>query len=589
MVAIRQVRIVRFRGFSDFALTLAGHAIVVGEPGAGRSDLVEALTRTLDVDYLRNRRGDEMDFHGRDTGAPAEVEVTLGSLGDTSTSPLLTKVELWDREASSLVPELVEASDFDADRHEEVLRLTYRLEVQPDGTFDEYVYWPKLARPTQERAAMASAAERTEIPFFSAKAIAGKPIDLAVRSQFRKLANSKTGEEVERAVDRLLNSLEEAAEEFSTQERIAEALTELVGPLRATRRMPPARAASELIRFLPAGGARSGIVRSLDAAIELEDAIELPVDRHGTNLTASLRAGLLLALAGANNDAIIVADDFGSDLEPLLARHLAERLRSRAAQVIMTSRQPQLAAAFRPEEIIRLSGPAARVAASGKAISDVAGREVARFLTTQLIPVMTASAVVITDGPHDRMALEALGRRLSSLNRLNSFPAAGIALADAEGTGSLRPLAASAKALRFYTVLLLDNDQASGIPMPQPVADAANAADLAILLPPRMALERLLFAGVADAEIVRVVSAIGAGYAGVTVPAGLATLASADLRRIVAKFLKQTPSLHAAFVDELAETELCPGAAAVLKLIYDQIAIRGTGLIRLQDDFTPAP
>lgn len=589
MAAIRQVRITHFRGFSDFTVTFAGHAVVVGEPGAGRTDLIEALTRTLDVDYLRNRRGDELDFHALDTSAPAEVEVTIGSLRDTSSSPLLPRIELWDRQTATLVPELVEAADFDAGRHEEVFRLTYRLEAQPDGTFDEYVYWPKSARPTQERAAMASAAERAETPFFSAKSIAAKPIDLAVRSQFRKLTNSKAGEDVERAVDRLLDALEEAAEEFSTQERIADALSDVLAPLRTSRRMPPTTAASELIRFLPAGGARTGILRSLDAAIQLTDGVELPVDRHGTNFTASLRAGLLLALAGASDDVIIVADDFGSDLEPLLARHLAERLRTSAAQVILTSRQPHLAAAFRPEEIVRLSAPGARVVGGGTAINALAGREVARFLTTQLIPAMTAAAVVITDGPHDRLALEALGRRLVSLDRLASFPAAGIALADAEGTGSLRPLAISAKALQFYTVVLLDNDQAPGVAMPQPVADAANVADLAILLPPRMALERLLFAGVDDAEIIRVLNAIGAAYTGVTVPANLATLSTADLRRTAAKFLKQTPSLHAAFVEELADTQLCPGATAVLELMYDRVAARATGLIRLQDDFTPAP
>lgn len=589
MVAIRHVHISHFRGFSDFELTFAGHAIVVGEPGAGRTDLVEALTRTLDPDYLRNRRGDELDFYGLDTSTRAEVEVTLGSLGDTSISPLLPRVELWDRQVHSLVPELVEASDFDEDRHEEVLRLTYRAEAQTDGTFDEYVYWPKSARPTQERATIASVAERAEIPFYSARAIAGRPIDLAVRSQFRKLANSKNGEDVERAVDRLLAALEQAAAEFSGQERVAAGLGDLLEPLRASRRMPMTRSASDLVRFLPAGGARSGIVRSLDAAIELDDGIELPVDRHGTNLMASLRAGLLLALASADGDAIVVADDFGSDLDPLMARYLAERLRSRAAQLIMTSRQPQLASAFRTEEIIRLSSPAARVAASGKAINDLEGREMARFLTTQLIPAMSASAVVVTDGPHDRMALDALARRLAAVGRLASFPAAGIALADAEGTGSLRPLVASAKALGLYAVVLLDNDQARGTPLPEAVQNAADAADLAILLPPRMALERLLFAGVSDAEIIRVVDAIGGGYAAVTVPPALATLTGSDLRRTVAKFLKQTPSLHEAFVNELADAELCPGATVVLGLIYEQIASRGRGLIRLREDFTPEP
>jgi putative ATP-dependent endonuclease of the OLD family len=585
MAAIRHVRILRFRGFGDFETSFAGHAVVVGEPGAGRSDLIEALGRALDSDYLRYRHGDELDFNNLDTSRPAEVTVTIGSLGDTSASPLLPKVELLDRQTNAIVPELVEAADFNPDRHEEVLRLSYRMEAQADGTFDEYVYWPKTAQPGQERAAMASVAERAEIPFINAKSVAGKPIDLAVRSPFRQLANSQDGEDVERAVDRLIDALEHAADEFAGQERVAAALEGVLAPLRRARRIPPTAEASEFVRFLPQGGARSGVVRGLDVALELADGPELPLDRHGSTVTAALRASLLLALAGDAQGAIVAVDDFGSDLEPLMARHLAGRLRSQAGQLILTSRQPHIAAAFRPDELVRLSDPSTRVASSGKAITELEGREIARFLTTQLTPAMTASAVVIVDGPHDRLALDALGRRLAALGRLEPFAAAGIVIADAEGTGSLRPLASAARSLGFHTVLLLDNDQAEG-QLPHAIQDAIDAADVSILLPPRVALERLLFAGVSDTEVLRAIAAVAGSYQGVTAPPQLASLTGGQLRRAAAKFLKQTPSLHEAFVAELGETELSPRAGAVLQLIYEQVEIRGTGLIRLGPDYT---
>ena len=45
---VARVRLHRFRGYAEQVITPARHAVVVGEPRAGRSDLIMGLRRTLD-------------------------------------------------------------------------------------------------------------------------------------------------------------------------------------------------------------------------------------------------------------------------------------------------------------------------------------------------------------------------------------------------------------------------------------------------------------------------------------------------------------------------------------------------------------
>jgi putative ATP-dependent endonuclease of OLD family len=52
---IARVEITRFRGFESFVLVPRKHVVVVGEPRAGRSDLIAALRRVLEPRSLASR------------------------------------------------------------------------------------------------------------------------------------------------------------------------------------------------------------------------------------------------------------------------------------------------------------------------------------------------------------------------------------------------------------------------------------------------------------------------------------------------------------------------------------------------------
>ena len=99
---VKELHIRRFRGFSDLTVRPKGHVVVMGEPGAGRSNLVEGLARVLDADASRTRITTELDFHNSDTSQPVQITAILkGQRGVTADTALRlaryfgTAPQLW--------------------------------------------------------------------------------------------------------------------------------------------------------------------------------------------------------------------------------------------------------------------------------------------------------------------------------------------------------------------------------------------------------------------------------------------------------------------------------------------------------------
>ena len=75
---ILRLHVRRFRGFDDLTITPQKHLVLMGEPGAGRSDLVEGLRRVLAPDSTRFPLSEPTDFHVNDLTTRAEIEAYLG-------------------------------------------------------------------------------------------------------------------------------------------------------------------------------------------------------------------------------------------------------------------------------------------------------------------------------------------------------------------------------------------------------------------------------------------------------------------------------------------------------------------------------
>ena len=145
---VKELQIQGFRGFSALHVRPQGHVVVMGEPGAGRSDLIEALARVLDADTSRTRITTELDFWNRNTSEPIQIAVTLGELGDDLEQDFFDHLELWDRSEESLLEETEDIDDVDKDQNEWVLRLEYRARwLVDEERCEEWIFYPKESDP----------------------------------------------------------------------------------------------------------------------------------------------------------------------------------------------------------------------------------------------------------------------------------------------------------------------------------------------------------------------------------------------------------------------------------------------------------
>jgi hypothetical protein len=156
----------RFRGFEEARVEPGDHVVLIGEPGGGRSDVVEGLGRVLSADSTRVRLPDDLDFFGRDTSKRSEVEVTLGDLGPDLEQLFFDHVEVWDREPHRIVDELADPQLLDRDTYDFVVRLCYRaVWVEEEDRADHWVDFPKTSDPDVELVDRVRRAQREAIPF----------------------------------------------------------------------------------------------------------------------------------------------------------------------------------------------------------------------------------------------------------------------------------------------------------------------------------------------------------------------------------------------------------------------------------------
>lgn len=581
MAAIRRIVIGNFRGYENWSVCPRAHAVVLGEPGAGRSDLVEGIVRVLDNEYLRSRRPSELDVFGLDTTRTASVELVIGDLSPAAAAGLFDKLEFWDADAEQLLTAFA-AGVTPGAQQEQIVRLTYALSF--DGSQPlERVYYPKLADPQRQLYPRASQVERSLLPFFWQRGLTTKPLDLTGRGEFRELVDLQPGEEFDLAVGRFVAAVGTAAAAFSSQDRVSAALTAILQPLRGVRRFDPTSPAEDLVRFLPDGGAPSGLLRTLGPAVTLAGTpAHLPATRQGSSLLAALRGGLLVAAAAANPGAIVVIDDLGGEFDPFLARHLAATLRRSSAQLIATTHAPEVALAFATDELIRLyHPPTGRAAARGKRPASKPERISVRYLTSSLTQALNASAVVVLEGYHDRLGYQALAERLVELGLLESFEAAGIAFVEAEGNGEVAKVARAAKDLGIFTVAVLDNDTGAPAATDAEVQAGLANADAVLRLPARMAVERALLEGVPDAELVRVFRVLEAALPDLALPAGWQAKTGGDLQGILRGALKRPGGLHAFYVEELSAASLPAHAVRVLQEALRIARARAAGLVEM--------
>ncbi len=582
---IRRLLIRGFRGFETATIVPSGHVVLVGEPGAGRSDVTGALVRVLSADSTRARRPDELDFHRKGRGGRAEVEVVLGDLGDGLKQLFFDHLEVWDLTAGDVVDQVAEPERIDRDRYDFVVRLCYRAAWDPnEEQGDHWVDYPKTSDPAIEYFDRVGREEREALPFAAIDA-RSRPLDIGTRGAFRRLVERAIGGDFSKAVDDLERDIESTAGAFSGTTQVSEALEQLLSPLRTALGLGVARA-QDIITFLPEGGSVSGLLRSLAPALDFQDGVErLPLHRHGSTVAAMLSVSQALARVGP--DGVVAVDDFGEGLDAAMVHHLAAVFRRQVSQVWLSTRRSQAAEGFRPDELVRLtSRPAGRVVHYGKAPKTKSDLLAARHWHMQLLPAVASRAVVGVEGPHDRLALGALATRLHDQEGVELPAASRVAIVDAaaaDGAGgatAIPRLLGMAKELGFRTVALLDYDS-SEADAKAAVEANLKVADVVVRLPKGYAIERALLEGLEE-DVVRLALKELSSAFGIPLPPDLDVIGGTKLQHAARGFLKRGAGYHAQFLDALPGGVHPPLARRLLEEAVGAATSNGmSGLVQL--------
>jgi len=581
---IRQLTIHHFRGFANLSLKPKRHVVLMGEPSAGRSDVINAISRVLDPDAIRTRTTTELDFHQRNITEPIEIEVTIGSLGSDLEQHFLDYLEVWNLGTDQLLEEGEAPEDITGENQEWVLRLAYQGQWLTDQErCEEWVYYPKYSDPASQSFRRVSLTDIEQLRFTHLRYDSGKILDLGTRGAFRKIVEQSSGGDFAAALAQYVQEVADAAVRFTASDQVKRALGEVIVSLHEILRVQPADA-SQLVEFSPEGGSPSGLLRSLGPTIDLGDGGgALPVWRQGSTIGAIFRLAESLALSSGSQN-IIVIDDLGNGMDPASATHFGAIIRSAAGQAWITTRLPSVAEIFEPDEVIRLGRAldGTRFAHQGSTPTTKSEAIAAKHWHRNLLPVFSYHSVIVVEGPQDLAALHALAIRLSNEGS-DSLPAAhSVAIISAGATGSggyanVMRLTAAAREMGLCTVGVVDGDTSPEAKIF--LEGHANDADVVIRLPDNAAIESAIVHSVPDTSIRQALSDISTAVNLPAIP-DLDRMPINELETQVIVFIKRN-ALHAAFIEALPFDNLPPLAKILLEKAVLAARDQLTGVIQL--------
>lgn len=559
---VARLEIVRFRGFEHLDLVPAGHVAVIGEPRAGRSDLVVALRRVLEPRALRQRPSEWDIFRPR----PEPDEATGANGAGTGTSISVSLLELAP-EAEQALEDRLEllhprtgrpAGDQELDDAELGIRLSYRLHHDPDE--QQLEHWIEYTKS-------GARVGRTQREMLRCYVLDREPpLQLRAEGLLRRLASDPDPDALAEALSTFSDEIALATQHLAESEEIQQAL-DLVARQGAGRLLQldgddPATA----IGFAAQDGSLAALLRAVQPTLELDEAGPLPLTSHGSTTSAIFAAAEAAAAARAEG-AIVLTDDFGDQLDAASAEYMAAGLRRRAGQLWLTTRQPEVQRAFDPSELVRLTRRTGhRVAFQLSPRPNRAERVRRRHLSSLLAPAISARTVVLVEGPHDFETYTALSaheaRRLPPLASFDMRVVPASAYGGEGGKQQLPKLAQLAADLGMAVRVVLDHD----VPGSDKalITELEALSEMVVLLPERVAVERALVLGVDPGRLRRLLEDMNAHF---QLGLDAAEVGDSDLTDKCVWALKRKGGLHRFFVEGLRREETPPIAGRVMQAL----------------------
>jgi len=469
----------------------------MGEPRAGRTDLLAGLRRVLDpastaarVDALDPYRGPEGD------GVPGltEVEVTLLELGATIEQELDPRLELLDPESGlPTEPDRVAQAVLG-------LRLCYRLEYDDvSGAGSHWVDYPRDSRPEHAQWARVPRGERALLPLLVLDKAA--PLQLRAEGRLRALLRERDLAASEVALAALRDDVAAATARLSATPIVREAVREVLEAGAGLLLPTPGPNQEDRVSFQAEDGSLPALLRAIQPGLDLDAAGALPMRNHGSTASGVLAAAEAAA-AASDPSAVVLADDFGDDLDASAAEYLAAVLRRRSGQLWLSTRRPEALRGFLDDELLRLTRRGgSRQQHQLPSATDRKDRAARRQLLPQLLAAITSPTIALLEGPHD---LEGYGAVADRRLRVSGTPppaAHGVRLAAPAGAeggkDNLARLGALAGQLGFRVVVVVDGDASDTL-----VGRLLEVAETVVRLPDRVAVERVLTDGLSE-DVVR--------------------------------------------------------------------------------------
>ncbi|MCA4997900.1 DUF2813 domain-containing protein [Tsukamurella tyrosinosolvens] len=562
---IARVEITRFRGFKSFVLVPREHVVIVGEPRAGRSDLIAALRLVLEPrsvmsrpsewdvfrPYSKPQTSDEDESAGASTPLTS-VELSLLDLPDETEQVLQDRLELL----SPMTGELAE--EIQSDEAELGVRLRYCLQYESDEEqLQHWVEYPKTGArvPRSERELLgAFVLDRQQ------------PLQLRAEGALRRLAQAPNPDALNKTLKEFAENIADATQTLAESDEVQSALMKVAqhGARRLLEldRLAPTAA----MGFTAEDGSLAALLRAIQPTLDLDAAGSLPLSAHGSTTAAILAAAEAAAAAHAGN-AIVLVDDFGDHLDASSGEYLAARLRRRAGQLWLTTRQPEVPRAFEATELLRLT----RRTGSRQAfqLSETPNRKERvqrRHLFTLLGPAISARTVVLLEGPHDMETYTTVSRRQFRDENKAPVSAFGMRFVPASAGGGeggkqeLPKIAKLAADLGLAVRVVLDHDKPGTDE--DLIAELRETAELVIRLPERAAVERAIVDGLAAEELRMALAGVNQDHG---LNLDVDSIDDSDLAEKCVWALKQKGGLHRTFIDALPTGATPPLAAAVLK------------------------
>ncbi len=545
----------------------------MGEPGAERTDLIEALARVLDSDARATGTTTEIDFHNRITTRPIRIGVTLGGLGEQLEQDFLDHLELWDRCEGRLLPEIEDIEEVDQDRFEWVLRLEYWARwILEEERCEEWIFYPKESDPTSDSFLHIRRRDVERLGFNRLRWSEGRILDLGPRGAFRRVIDRAGGDDFATAIAQYVQAVVQAAGQFTGSDQINEALEDVVTPLRDLLGLSTTDV-SQLFQFAPEDGSPSGLLRSLGPSLDLGDgAGSLPAWRRGSTAASLFRIAEALALSSGAGP-VLAVDDLGDGLDAASSAHMTAVIRRLAGQAWVTTRVSAVAEVFDPQEVVRLGrdGNGERFVRQGRRPTTKAENVAAKHWHRNLLPALSYRSVVIVEGPNDFAALHNLALRMSAEQGLALPATRGVSIVNAGSGGSggyaaVLKLADAARDIGLRAVAVVDGDTRREVQ--QYLQTHGNSADAVVRLPDDFAIEAAIVNGVPEGILIQALKDVAAA-AGLAEPRNLDVLTRSEITETAIRFIKSN-SLHGPFIDSLPSDNL---PAVAVQLLEDAVAV----------------